>query len=141
MSSSFLKTSRKLGWVLSALGALAAMHGVRAQEIAFVPQASVTGEYSSNRILARPAAPDSADVQILAGGDLLAHSQVASLDLRPTVTFIDDNKIKNLNQYQAQVDFVSAYRTQKSEWDLEAEYQRQDAFNAEYGIAAYNPLN
>jgi len=123
------------------LWALAAAHFAHAQEVAFVPQFSLTGEYATNRTLATPSAPNSVDGQLMAGADILAHTQVASFDLRPLVTFLDDNKIKNLNQYEALVDLVTAYRTQKSEWDFEAEYQRQDAFSAEYGIAAYNPLN
>jgi hypothetical protein len=123
------------------LWALLASHRAQAQEIAFVPQASVTGEYATNRILSTPAAPNSADVQVSAGADIKANTQVASFDLRPLVTYMDDTKIKNLDQYQALVDLVSAYRTQKSEWNLEAEYQRQDAFNAEYGLVDFNPLN
>src|ERR1700733_8068164 len=132
MSSSSRNTARRnLALTLGAvpLLALAAAHVAHAQEVAFVPQVSVTGEYASNRILAVPAAPNSEDVEVLAGGDLLAHTQTASVDFRPLVTYLDDSKIKNLNQYEALVDLVSAYRTQKGEWDFEAEYQRQDAFD------------
>jgi hypothetical protein len=144
MSSSSRNTAwRNLALTLGVvpLWALAAAHVAHAQEVAFVPQVSVTGEYATNRILAVPAAPNSEDVEVVAGGDLLAHSQTASLDFRPLVTYLDDTKIKNLNQYEALVDLVSAYHTVKAEWDLEAEYQRQDAFDAEYGIAAFNSLN
>jgi hypothetical protein len=141
-SSSHSPTRRALrtwlpGFCLLALG----LEAAPAQEIAFVPQGEVSAEWASNRTLTVPSAPNSEDYSATLGGDLLRRTQVSDIDLRPLVTVQHSSEISNLDRLEALVDLVSDYRTLRSEFTLNAEYHREDAYNAQYGLVAFNPLN
>jgi hypothetical protein len=114
---------------------------VGAQQTQFVPLAETTAEWSTNRSLQVPAGPDSELYSATVGGDLLRRTQVADFDLRPLITVQHDSQISTLDSLEALVDLNSNYRTLRGEYSLNAEYHRQDAYNALYGLAVYNPLN
>jgi hypothetical protein len=132
-------------WLLTALrcalamGALAGMRPVAAQQITFVPQGEVSAEWASNRILTVPATSAS-DEALKLGGDLIRTSPLSDLQLRPLVTF-QNGSIRNLDLLEALVDLVGNWRTERGTYTLNSEYHRQDAFNAQFGTAGYNSLN
>jgi hypothetical protein len=112
-----------------------------AQQTQFIPQIETSAEWATNRSLQVPSAPDGELYTATVGGDLLRRTPVADFDFRPLLTYQYDNKISNLDRFEALVDLVSDFRTLKGEYSFNAEYHREDAFNSQYGIAAYNPLN
>jgi len=140
MSSSFRNPGIcAAGLCGAAVAALVCAPPVSAQQIAFVPQAEATAEWASNRILTIPATSAS-DESIKLGGDLLRISPRSNLDLRPLLTF-QNGSIRNLDNIEALVDFAGDYRTLKGEYTLNSEYHREDAYNAQYGVAGFNTLN
>jgi hypothetical protein len=127
--------------VPSGLVALGCVPLASAQEIAFVPQGEVSAEWATNRTLTVPASPDSEIYHATLGGDLLRLTQVSSFDLRPLITVQHDSQISNLDAVEALVDLATDYHTLRSEFSLKAEYHREDAYNSQYGLVAFNPLN
>ncbi len=117
------------------------IHPVTAQEVAFVPQGEVSAEWATNRNLAVPASPNSEMYRTTVGGDLIRRTLVSDLDFRPLITAQYDNEIKYLDTIEALVDLVGDYRTLRGEYSLIAEYHREDAYNSQYGVSAFNPLN
>jgi hypothetical protein len=141
MSSSFRSamSARAIGW--ASIAQLVLIHPATAQEVAFVPQGNVTANWATNRSLATPAAPNSELYSATFGGDLLRRTAVLDLDFRPLVTVQHDPQLSTLDSFEALVDLVGDYRTLRSESSLVAEYHREDAYNSQYGVAAFNPLN
>ena len=112
-----------------------------AQEVAFVPQGNVSAEWATNRNLTVPAGPDSELYRVTFGGDLLRRTTVSDLDFRPLITVQHDAQIQTLDTLEALVDLVGDHRTLRSESSLLAEYHREDAYNSQFGITTFNPLN
>jgi hypothetical protein len=136
------ESQRRLAPWCVALGTLLLAGGtVHAQQTQFIPLAETSAEWATNRNLQVPSSPDSELYSATVGGDLLRRTQVADFDLRPLLTYQHDSQISTLDNFQALVDLTSHYRTLRGEYAFNAEYQRQDAYNAQYGIAVYNPLN
>jgi hypothetical protein len=126
-------------WALCLL--LAAGGNSVAQEVAFVPQGEVSAEWATNRSLTTPSSPNSEDYSATLGGDLLRRTTVSDLDLRPLVTVQHNSQISDLDRWEALVDLAYDHRSQRSEFTLNAEYHREDAYNSQYGLVEYNPLN
>ena len=141
MSSSFRSVTPlgALGWV-TITHVMFACSAI-AQEVAFVPQANISTEWATNRNLTIPAGPDSELYRTTVGGDLLRRTSVSDLDFRPLITMQHDAQISTLDTLEALVDLAGDYRTLRSESSLLAEYRREDAYNSQYGITVFNPLN
>ena len=131
--------ARTIAWLI--ITQVAMILPVAAQEVAFVPQLGVATEWATNRNLTVPAGPDSELYTATVGGDLIRRTSVSDLDFRPLVTLQHDPQITTLDSLEALVNLVGDYRTLRSESSLIAEYHRQDAYNSQYGVAAFNPLN
>jgi hypothetical protein len=139
MSSLFRKRLYATALLAGAAGTLCCVGPVVAQQVTFVPQAEVTGEWASNRILTDP--PTSASDEALKfGGDLKRVTPVSDLELRPILT-VQDGSIKNLDTFEALVDLNGDYHTLKGEYTFNGEYHREDAYNAQYSTAQFNPQN
>lgn len=131
--------ARPIAWLV--VTQLAVTVPAAAQEVAFVPQAEISAEWATNRTLTVPAGPDSELYRTTVGGDLIRRTSVSDLDFRPLITMQHDPQITTLDTLEALVDLIGDYRTLRSESSLIAEYHRQDAYNSQYGVAAFNPLN
>jgi hypothetical protein len=125
----------------AALGTLVGVTPARAQQTAFVPWVEASADWATNRTLHVPAAPNSEDYSLVAGGDLLRRSPVSEIDLRPLITVQGNSRLHEVDNLEALVDLVSDYRTLRGQYSFNAEYHRQDAYNSQYGYAPYNPLN
>jgi hypothetical protein len=112
-----------------------------AQEVAFVPQGEVSTEWTTNRQLSIPASPNAEDYMLTLGGDLIRRTEVSNIDLRPLVTVQESPKVSDLDRFEALVDLLTDYRTLRSEFSLRAQYHREDAYNSQYGLVAFNPIN
>ena len=130
---------RSRAWLLAAQ--LVVTMAATAQEVAFVPQGELSSEWATNRSLTVPAGPNSDLYRATVGGDLIRRTSVSDLDFRPLLSYQHDNKVSGLDNFEALVDLIGSYRTLRSESSLIAEYQRQDAYNSQYGVAPFNPLN
>ena len=130
---------RAIGWVFTTQ--VMFVCPVLAQEVAFVPQADISTEWATNRNLVTPASPNSELYYTTVGGDLIRRTQVSDLDFRPLLTLQHDPQISSFDSLEALVNLVGDYRTLRSETSVVAEYHREDAYNSQYGIAAFNPLN
>ncbi len=141
MSSSFRSAVRVRPSAWLVVAHLMVTFPAAAQEVAFVPQADVSAEWATNRNLIEPPGPNSELYRATVGGDLIRRTSVSDLDFRPLLTVQHDSEISTLDTFEALVDLVGDYRTLRSESSLVAEYHREDAFNSQYGISAFNPLN
>jgi hypothetical protein len=141
MSSSFPNTMRARfsGWFMAA--ALLVSVAATAQEVVFVPQGELSSEWATNRSLTVPAGPNSELYRAMLGGDLIRRTLVSDLDFRPLLSAQYDEKNSSLDTFEALVDLIGSYRTLRSESSFIAEYHRQDAYNSQYGVAPFNPLN
>ncbi|MGH9644397.1 MAG: hypothetical protein ACRD3Q_18495 [Terriglobales bacterium] len=133
-----LRAGMRCAVALCALGSAAL---ASAQQVAFVPQAEASGEWATNRSLTIPASPNSENFWTTLGGDVLRRTDISSIDLRPLITFQHDDQISALDRFEALVDLASDYRTLRSEFTLNAQYHREDAYNAQYGLLTFNSLN
>ena len=130
---------RAISWVIASQVVL--MHSLAAQEVAFVPQGELSADWATNRSLTTPAAPDSELYRATFGGDLIRRTLVSDLDFRPLLTVQHDPQLSTLDSFEALVNLVGDYRTLRSESSVVVEYHREDAYNAQYGVAVFNPLN
>jgi hypothetical protein len=128
-----------ISWLIASQ--MVVIHSLAAQEVAFVPQGNVSAEWATNRNLAVPPSPNSEFYRATVGGDLIRRTLVSDLDFRPLLTVQHDPQITTLDTLEALVDLAGNYRTLRSESSLVAEYHREDAYNSQYGVAAFNPLN
>jgi hypothetical protein len=137
-SRSFLRFTTISGVTLSAiaLSRLAA-----AQEVAFVPQGELSTEWTTNRQLSIPASPNAEDYMLSLGGDLIRRTEVSDIDLRPLVTVQESPKVSDLDRFEALVDLLGNYRTLRGEFSVRAQYHREDAYNSQYGLVAFKPIN
>lgn len=111
-----------------------------AQQVVFVPEMQLWAQYDSNRLL-DPVTPRSAETYWLqVAGDLKSISERSDVELRPQLT-LQDSTLSSVDRFEALVDLKADYRTLRSIWSILSEYHREDASNAQYGIAAFNPLN
>jgi hypothetical protein len=141
MSSWFRSGMRvhAISWAIASQAVL--IHSLAAQEVAFVPQAQISTDWASNRSLTTPASPDSELYRTTVGGDLIRRTLVSDLDFRPLLTVQHDSQVGTLDSFEALVNLVGDYRTVRSESSLLGEYHREDAYNSQYGVASFNPLN
>jgi hypothetical protein len=72
--------------------------------------------------------------------DYLRLTPRSDFRLTPRLT-LQDSTLASLHTFQAQVDMLEHYRTQKADLQIAAQYYRQDTYNAEYGIVDFNPVN
>ncbi|HTT02829.1 MAG TPA: hypothetical protein VMG11_12165 [Steroidobacteraceae bacterium] len=128
-------------WWAALLVALACSRIAAAQEAVFVPQAQLTGSWASNRQLTIPASPSSEGLLGIFGGDLLLRNPTSTFDVRPLFTVQGDTNYSNLDRWEGLIDMIGHSQSLKGEYNVLLEYHREDAFNAQYGIVAYNPLN
>src|SRR5665213_397550 len=123
--------------VASAL--LAVWQPVAAQEVNFVPFASTTAGWDSNRSLSRP--PSSADNY---GGNVGAEVRDLTprsyTDLVVQGTYTDVSQL-NYDWYTASVALNTEYHTINGDYTLLAAYRRDDTFYTEFGHAGFNDLS
>ena len=111
-----------------------------AQQVVFVPEMEVWAQYDSNRLL-DPETPRSAETYWMQlAGDLKSIGERSDVELRPQLT-LQDSTVSSVNRFEALVDLKADYRTLRSMWSILTEYHREVAYNAQYGLAAFNPLN
>lgn len=140
--SSWFRSSMRRGWLGSLTAVQLAVIGpVAAQEVAFVPQGSISADWATNRSLSEPASPNSELYRTTVGGDLIRRTLTSDIDLRPLVSIQHDAQIQDLDTYEALVNLLGNYHTLRGEYSLIAEYHREDAYNSQYGISNFNPLN
>jgi len=134
-------TSRATALGAAALAAVLCARVGSAQEVAFVPQATLTGSWASNRLLTIPSSPSSETLLGVFGGDLLLRNPTSTFDMRPLITVQGDSNYTTLDRWEALVDLIGRHQSLKGDYNILVEYHREDAFNAQYGVVAYNPLN
>jgi hypothetical protein len=141
MSSSYRSVARRPAAVIVvAATAVLASQAALAQQVSFVPELQAWAQYDSNRLL-DPVNSRSAETYWMSlVGDLKSITQRSDLELRPQLT-LQDSTLSSVNRYEALVDLKGDYRTLRGKYSILSEYHREDAYNAQYGIAAFNPLN
>ncbi len=97
-------------------------------------------EYDDNRLLSSKNRQSGEWYQAVLYGDLSRETVRSLFEIRPEVNF-QDSSYKGLTRLEARVDARGEYRTQETIYKGTATYQRADAFNAEYGVAQFNPIN
>lgn len=130
--------NRALGALL-ACGLLAAP-AVRAQITSFVPGVEGTVEYDDNRLFRSAHRQSGEWYQALLYGDFYRETVRSLLEARPELSF-QQSSYKGMGRFAAQLDARAEYRTQRTFYSGVASYLRDDAYNAEYGVAAFNPIN
>jgi hypothetical protein len=111
-----------------------------AQQVVFIPELQAWAQYDTNRLL-NPVNSESAETYwVQAAADMKRVTQRSDLEFRPQLT-LQDSSISSVNRWEALVDLKGDYRTLRSVWSIMAEYHREDSYNAQYGVAAFNPLN
>jgi hypothetical protein len=141
-------SSRKSGRLRGALRAhrawgalaLAAAPAVEAQQITWSPRVETTAEWDSNRLMSVSHGPTSEWFQGIFSGNLTRTTATSTLDLRPQLS-VQYSTLKLVDTVEAFVTGRYVYLTQLSQYSLVAAFHRQDSFNSEYGIAAFDPLN
>src|SRR5450755_4806122 len=104
-----------LAFTSAALGVCVHVTAASAQQTAFVPWVDASVDWATNRTLQVPAAPNSEDYSLVAGGDLLRRSTVSEIDLRPLITVQHNSQISQVDTVEALVNLVSDYRTLRGE--------------------------
>jgi hypothetical protein len=143
MSSSSHNTGRgpatsPWAFACSAIALLAAPVS-KAQEVIFSPRVETTAEWDSNPYL-QGNGQSGEWFQALLVGDWLRQAARSSLEFRPQL-MVQDSSLGALDRWEALVNLKGSYLTERSVYGIIAEVHRQDAYNAEYGVAAFNPLN
>jgi len=111
-----------------------------AQQVVFIPELQAWAQYDTNRLL-NPVNAESAETYwVQAAADMKRVTQRSDLEFRPQLT-LQDSSISSVNRWEALVDLKGDYRTLRSIWSIMAEYHREDSYNAQYGVAGFNPLN
>jgi hypothetical protein len=137
-----LSGSPAFGLTLRVAGASTLLAGTaaQAQQLVFNPRVELTGEWDSNRLLVVNNPPTGEWVQALLAGDMTRTTDRSTFDLRPVVIF-QDSTLKAVDALEASVTGKYTYLTLKTEYDVVAQYNRQDSYNSEYGLSSFNPLN
>jgi hypothetical protein len=138
MSLSF--RNRITGTLLAAAWLLLMTPAVRAQQLSFVPGAQATIEYDDNRLLSKNHPRSGEWYEALLYGDLTRETVRSMFEIRPEVN-LQESSYRGLNRFEAHLDARGEYRTQRTLYKGTASYRREDAYNAEYGYAQFNPLN
>jgi hypothetical protein len=133
------KHLRAISWLIASQ--MVIIHSLAAQEVAFVPQGQIGAAWVSNQSLTEPPGPSGQVYRTTVGGDLLRRTAVSDLDFRPLISFQHSAQLNNLDSVEALVNLLSDYRTLRGEYSLVGEYHREDSYNSQYGISAFNPLN
>jgi hypothetical protein len=126
-------------YLIASAVALLSAPALYADQIAFVPFAHLTGEYDTNRLLADRASSGEWGEASL-GAELERQTVRSILVVRPELSF-QESSYKELNLFEAQMDMRGKYQTQETVYAAAASYHRQDSYNAEYGVAEFNPFN
>jgi hypothetical protein len=119
---------------------LVAAPAAQAQQYLFNSRVETTAEWDSNRLLVTNNPPTGEWFQALFGGDLVRNTAQSTFDLRPELIF-QDSTLKAVDAFEALVNAKYTYITQKNEFDVIAEFHRQDSYNSEYGQVIFNELN
>jgi hypothetical protein len=126
-------------WGAAAL--LLAAPAAHAQQLLFNPRVETTVEWDSNRLLTTRHNPPTGEwFQGLLAADLSRTTVRSSLDVRSSF-IAQKSTLKGLDTFEALVGGKYTFLTERSEYDVVAQYHRQDAFNSEYGQAFFDPLN
>jgi hypothetical protein len=111
-----------------------------AQQTSFVPILQTTAQYDSNRLL-DPVTNQSAETyQAQLEAYIRRRTLRSTLELRPLLIY-QYSSLPGVNRWEALVDLKSIFQTSRSTTTVLGEYHREDAFNAQYGVAAFNPVN
>jgi hypothetical protein len=140
MLSLYRKADQRQVLALTVAGALIALGALvgpaTAQEITFVPSASATAEWDSNRLLARPersAASYGGDV----GAQLWDITPRAMTELIAQIAYADVPQL-NYDWTSGNVALRTDYKGLESEWTLAASYRKDVTFTTEFGQATFN---
>jgi hypothetical protein len=107
-----------------------------AQEINFVPFASASAAWDSNRLLERPPA-SAATYGGIVGADLRDLSPRNYMDLAAQISYYDVPQL-GFDWTSGNVAFKSDFKTQEADITLLAAYRRDDSYYTEFGHAAYD---
>jgi hypothetical protein len=132
-------TPRRVGRAAAILFALVC-GAASAQQVVFIPELEAWAQYDTNRLLST-VNPQSAETYwVNVAADMKRITQRSDLEFRPQLT-LQESTISSVNRWEALADLKGDYRTLRSIWSIMAEYHREDSFNAQYGVAGFNPLN
>jgi hypothetical protein len=107
-----------------------------AQEINFVPFATVTGEWDSNRLLERPPA-SAASYGGLVGAELRDLTQRTYMDLAAQLYYTDVPQLGS-SWTSGNLAFKSDFKTLYADYTLLAAYRHDDSYYTEFGHAAFD---
>jgi hypothetical protein len=140
MLSSYRKADRRQALALAVVGASIALgvlvRPATAQEVSFVPNASATAEWDSNRLLNRPprsAASYGGDV----GAQLWDITPRAMTEVVAQIAYADVPQL-NYDWTSGNALLRTDYKGLASEWTLAASYRKDVTFTTEFGQANFN---
>ena len=140
MSLSSRNPMSRTNYRLAAALAVLLAPAVEAQQLSFVPSVQGTVEYDTNRNLSSNNKQSGEWYEAVFAADMLRTTARSELEARPEVR-IQDSSISTLDRLEARLGLRALYRTQRTLYTAVANYDRQDAYNSEYGLVAFNPLN
>jgi len=111
----------------------------RAQQLSFVPSVQTTAEYDTNRLLSQTKRGGEW-YEALFAADLMRETVRSTLEVLPQIA-VQESSFKSLNRLEAQLGMRGEYRSQKTDYKGIASYHREDAYNTEYGLVQFDPLN
>lgn len=130
-----LRTGRTLAGAFALLLVRMA-HG----QTAIVPYAQLIGEWDTNRLLSPNHSKSGEWGEAQVASDIEHYGPRSELKLRPQMNY-QESSYSSLNRFEASLNLSALYRTQRTIYSVSGSYFRQDAYNAEYGVAQFNPYN
>lgn len=144
MSSSFLDRSSRAIRLTGASLAVAACcaQAAAAANTYFIPTVTVGGEYDTNRALVTTGDEKgltgySGTAEALWGGS----TPRSDTQVRPRIRYQAFPSDTRLNQTEGSLDFKTNYLTPRTEFNLLANYNQLDLFNAEFVDVGFDPFN
>ena len=136
MSSSY----RKARWGIAALAAVTAP--AWGQQVYFVPEADLRGEYYTNRGLR----PDSSEVKSSEAYKATVQARMGRVTPRSKTEFRpriigQEFPDRSVNRLEAFADLRTEYALPKGQYSFMGSYARQDTFNSEYGDAGFQDFD
>jgi hypothetical protein len=140
MSSSFRK-AHAIAATFALCGALLVIPDARSQQVYFIPQVELSSEYHTNRELISIDELEDPTIGYIATAQARwgRRTPRSENELRPMVRFQEYPDRGGVDPWEAHVDLRSNYRTERGFYSLIANYIHEDAFNAEFGQAGFDP--
>ncbi|MFL6604104.1 MAG: hypothetical protein ACJ8R9_22630 [Steroidobacteraceae bacterium] len=111
----------------------------RAQRVSFVPAVQTTAEYDTNRLLSQHK-QGGEWYEARLSADLMRETVRSTLEVLPQVS-LQESSYKALKTFEGQLGMRGEYRSERTDYKGVATYHRQDAYNSEYGVVQFDPLN